>query len=59
VAAAVENALPALKQRCDLVLTQDHGRGVIELIDHLLADDLKSLGLRRPRAETAARSITH
>jgi hydroxymethylpyrimidine pyrophosphatase-like HAD family hydrolase len=59
VAAAVENALPALKQRCDLVLTQDHGRGVVELIDRLLADDLQSLGPRQPRAEAAARSITH
>src|SRR3954462_12125239 len=43
VAAAVENALPALKVRCDVVLTRDHGGGVVELIDRLLADDLQSL----------------
>src|SRR5947209_9132841 len=38
VAAAVENALPALKNRCDLVLMKDHGDGVAELIDQLIAD---------------------
>jgi hydroxymethylpyrimidine pyrophosphatase-like HAD family hydrolase len=53
VAVAVENALPALKEKCDLVTTADHGRGVIELIDRLLADDLQSLGPRRPRKEQA------
>src|SRR5262245_56375318 len=51
VAAAVENALPALKQRCDLVLTRDHSAGVVELIDRLLTDDLESLGTRRPRKD--------
>jgi len=51
VAAAVENALPALKDRCDVVLTRDHGGGVVELIDRLLADDLQSLGPRKPRKE--------
>jgi hydroxymethylpyrimidine pyrophosphatase-like HAD family hydrolase len=59
VAAAVENALPALKERCDLVLEQDHGSGVIELIDRLLSDDLASLGTRRPRKETATHSTPH
>ena len=49
VAVAVSNALPALKERCDLVTTGDHGAGVVELIDRLLADDLQSLGARRPR----------
>ncbi|MBL9083578.1 MAG: HAD hydrolase family protein, partial [Planctomycetales bacterium] len=38
--AAVSNALPALKDRADLTLTRDHGAGVAELIDHMLADDL-------------------
>lgn len=51
VAAAVENALPVLKDRCDVVLSRDHGAGVVELIDRLLADDLQSLGPRRPRKE--------
>jgi hydroxymethylpyrimidine pyrophosphatase-like HAD family hydrolase len=49
IAVAVENALPALKERCDLVMSKDHGAGVIELIDRILADDLQSLGVRRPR----------
>jgi HAD superfamily hydrolase (TIGR01484 family) len=39
-AVAVANALPLLKQRVDFVTAADHGRGVIELIDELLADDL-------------------
>jgi hydroxymethylpyrimidine pyrophosphatase-like HAD family hydrolase len=59
IAVAVENALPSLKERCDLVTAGDHGRGVIELIDQILADDLQSLGMRRPRKETVARSVTH
>jgi hydroxymethylpyrimidine pyrophosphatase-like HAD family hydrolase len=39
--AAVANALPTVKQHADLVTRGDHGRGVIELIDELVADDLK------------------
>lgn len=54
VAVAVENALPALKQRCDLVTAGDHGRGVQELIGRILADDLQSLGTRRPRRPVSA-----
>ena len=57
VAVAVDNALPALKDRCDLVMAGDHGRGVIELINRLLSDDLASLGTRRPRAETTIRDV--
>jgi hydroxymethylpyrimidine pyrophosphatase-like HAD family hydrolase len=56
VAAAVENALPSLKERCDLVLSRDHGAGVVELIDRLLADDLESLGPRQPRKELVAQT---
>ena len=37
---AVANALPALKERADLVTEGDHGRGVIELIETLVATDL-------------------
>jgi HAD superfamily hydrolase (TIGR01484 family) len=37
---AVANALPALKERADIVTRGDHEEGVIELIDHLLTDDL-------------------
>jgi hydroxymethylpyrimidine pyrophosphatase-like HAD family hydrolase len=59
VAVAVDNALPALKERADLVTVGDHGRGVTELIDRLLADDLQSLGPRRPRARLATHAIAH
>ena len=38
--AAVANALPALKDRADLVTKRDHGAGVRELIADLLADCL-------------------
>jgi HAD superfamily hydrolase (TIGR01484 family) len=57
VAAAVENALPSLKERCDVVLDRDHGGGVIDLIDRLLADDLQSLGVRRPRKDIVKQTI--
>ncbi|HEX3314728.1 MAG TPA: HAD family hydrolase [Gemmataceae bacterium] len=40
VGVAVSNALPALKERADLVTAGDHGAGVAELIARLLADDL-------------------
>jgi HAD superfamily hydrolase (TIGR01484 family) len=59
VAVAVDNALEPLKGKCDLVTAGDHGRGVIELIDRLLADDLQSLGPRQPRDKSAARTIQH
>jgi hypothetical protein len=39
---AVANALPALKERADIVMHAGHGEGVVELIDHLLKDDLRS-----------------
>ncbi len=50
---AVANALPALKDKSDLVMTRDHGAGVAELVDHLIADDLggAALGLARHRIE--------
>ena len=41
--AAVANALPALKQECDLVMNADHGRGVMELIAGLIGDDWECL----------------
>jgi hydroxymethylpyrimidine pyrophosphatase-like HAD family hydrolase len=37
---AVANALPALKEQADFVTRGDHGAGVVELIDELLANDL-------------------
>ncbi len=40
---AVANALPSVKERADVVTAADHGAGVTELIDRMLADDLASL----------------
>ena len=37
---AVANALPALKDRADIVTAGDHGAGVIEIANQLLDDDL-------------------
>jgi hydroxymethylpyrimidine pyrophosphatase-like HAD family hydrolase len=39
---AVANAMPALKSRADIVTAADHGAGVAELCEQLLADDLAS-----------------
>jgi HAD superfamily hydrolase (TIGR01484 family) len=47
--AAVANALPQVKERADIALTRDHGDGVIDLIDQMLADDLKSAEPRLQR----------
>lgn len=41
--AAVANALPMLKERADLVTAGDHGEGVVELADRLVATDLAEL----------------
>lgn len=40
--AAVANALPAIKDRADIVTGAPNGLGVVELIDQLLRDDLGS-----------------
>ncbi|MGH9173908.1 MAG: HAD-IIB family hydrolase, partial [Vicinamibacterales bacterium] len=47
--AAVANALPAVKGRADIVLTGDHGAGVVELAEMLLKDDLASSARTRTR----------
>lgn len=52
-AVAVENALPALKARADLVTREARGEGVSELIEMVLADDLARLDGR-----LGARTIT-
>jgi hypothetical protein len=39
-AVAVANALPALKDRADIVTRGDHGHGVIEVIDGILENEL-------------------
>jgi hydroxymethylpyrimidine pyrophosphatase-like HAD family hydrolase len=43
-AVAVANALPAVRDRADLVTRGSRGAGVTELIDRLLADDLDGMG---------------
>jgi HAD superfamily hydrolase (TIGR01484 family) len=40
---AVSNSLDSLKERADWVTGADHGAGVEELVERLLADDLQSL----------------
>jgi hydroxymethylpyrimidine pyrophosphatase-like HAD family hydrolase len=47
---AVANALVALKERADWVTAGDHGAGVAELAERLLADDLAGLALKRTRS---------
>jgi HAD superfamily hydrolase (TIGR01484 family) len=47
--AAVANALPALKERADLVTNGSHGAGVEELIEKLVTEDLSSLAPRLKR----------
>jgi hydroxymethylpyrimidine pyrophosphatase-like HAD family hydrolase len=48
-AAAVDNALPALKERADVVTRRDHGAGVTELIQGLIDDDLAGVEGRLTR----------
>ena len=48
-AVAVANALPIVKAHADFVTAGDHGAGVVELIDQLLADDLAALAPRLRR----------
>jgi HAD superfamily hydrolase (TIGR01484 family) len=48
-AVAVANALPAVKDSADFVTDGDHGAGVAELIDHLVADDMAVAGPRLRR----------
>lgn len=45
---AVSNALPLVKERADFVTRSDHGSGVVELIERILASDLEEL---EPRLE--------
>ena len=48
-AIAVANALPMLKEKADWVTAGDHGRGVVEVIDELIRDDLARLEPRLTR----------
>ena len=49
---AVANALPSLKEQADYTTKADNGDGVTELIEQLLADDLKTLDQRVGRRYT-------
>ena len=46
---AVANALPMVQERADYVTRGDHGAGVVELIDMIVADDLAELEPRLAR----------
>jgi hydroxymethylpyrimidine pyrophosphatase-like HAD family hydrolase len=50
---AVANALPALREKADVVMRGDHGAGVEELIDQLLKDDLQAWDERLERSSIA------
>ena len=49
---AVANALPSLKEQADYTTKAENGDGVIQLIEQLLADDLKMLDQRVGRRHT-------
>ena len=46
LAAAVNNALPSLKQIADVVTAAENGHGTVELIDRLLAGEFDALPVR-------------
>ncbi|WP_440104505.1 HAD-IIB family hydrolase [Streptosporangium sp. H16] len=46
-AVAVANALPAVKERCDLVTERERGAGVVELIDRIVETDLADVDVAR------------
>ena len=48
-AVAVSNALPTLKEVADFVTRADHGAGVVELIDEMIANDLARIPLTKTR----------
>jgi hydroxymethylpyrimidine pyrophosphatase-like HAD family hydrolase len=52
-AVAVANALPALKDSADLVTAGDHGAGVAQLIDRIIATDLSEFDTK-PRRHSIA-----
>ena len=54
---AVGNALDALKERCDHVTRGERGDGVIELIEGILEDDLRSLDERVGRHDIPIGSV--
>ena len=49
VSAAVANALPSVKDTADIVTTEDHGKGVSQLITGMLRNDLTDVDKRLTR----------
>jgi len=49
LSAAVANALPAVRDRADVVTEAARGDGVVELVEHLIEDDLAGLDERLRR----------
>ncbi len=47
MAVAVANALPAVKEKADLVTAGSCGEGVVELVERILANDLADVPVRR------------
>jgi hydroxymethylpyrimidine pyrophosphatase-like HAD family hydrolase len=43
---AVANALPSIREAADIVTAEDHGAGVVEVINKVISGDL--LGMRTP-----------
>ncbi|MBK7857209.1 MAG: HAD family phosphatase [Archangiaceae bacterium] len=52
--AAVQNAIPSLKERADWVTPSDHGAGVAELIERIVTTDLKDFIPRSARQPSPA-----
>ncbi len=44
---AVQNALPSIKERADLITKGSRGEGIMEMIDELLKDEFKSMLVTR------------
>jgi len=58
-AVAVANALPAIREKADMVTRGDHGVGVTELIEELLATDLAPLADRLDRHALVMGHLAH
>ncbi|HUS27247.1 MAG TPA: HAD-IIB family hydrolase [Kofleriaceae bacterium] len=56
---AVANALPSLKQHADLVTPGDHGTGVSQVIDRLIANDLADISPPRHRIKVGQANGQH
>lgn len=55
VSVAVKNALPAIKERADIITVGDHGAGIEEMIEQLLKDEFASMRLPRHQLSLGTR----